>query len=107
MGGRGEGTRCGGGGCRRVRRRACTEAGFDDGSFAWLVFHELRHTAALAIDQGAHPVATKEWLRHSSISVTMNTNGGLFPGHDDTIGAGLDEPFSQSPAASPRPGDRT
>ena len=39
------------GGFRRVWRRACTAAGFDDGPLDGLVFHELRHTAAaLAIE---------------------------------------------------------
>ena len=49
-----------------------------------LVFHELRHTAAaLAIAQGAHPLAIKERLGHSSITVTMDTYGGLFPRIDE------------------------
>jgi hypothetical protein len=55
------------------------------------VFHELRHTsAALAIGQGAHPLAIKERLGHSSITVTMDRCGGLFPRLEEAIGEGLD-----------------
>jgi hypothetical protein len=55
------------------------------------VFHELRHTsAALAIGQGAHPLAIKEGLGHSSITVTIDRCGGLFPRLEEAIGVGLD-----------------
>jgi hypothetical protein len=61
-------------------------AGFDG-----LVFHELRHTsAALAIGQSAHPLAIKERLGHSSITVTIDCCGGLFPRLEEAIGEGLD-----------------
>jgi integrase len=76
-------------------------AGFDDGPLDRLVFHELRHTAAaLAIAQGAHPVAIKERLGHSSITVTMDRYGGLFPRLDEAIAEGLDSVFR---AACSRP----
>jgi integrase len=76
---------------RRVFRRACAEAEFDGGPLDGLVFHELRHTAAaLAIAQGAHPLAIRERLGHSSITVTMDTYGGLFPRIDEEIAEGLD-----------------
>jgi integrase len=69
-----------------------------------LVFHELRHTAvAMAIAQGAHPLAIKERLGHSSIVVTMDTYGGLFPRLDEAIAEGLDGVLRDSLAASPRP----
>jgi integrase len=69
-----------------------------------LVFHELRHTAAaLAIAQGAHPIAIRERLGHSSITVTMDTYGGLFPRLDEAIATGLDEPLRAALAASSRP----
>jgi integrase len=74
-------------------------AGFDG-----LVFHELRHTsAALAIGQGAHPLAIKERLGHSSITVTMDRYGGLFPRLEEAIGEGLDGVLRDSLAASVRP----
>lgn len=76
---------------RKVWRRAVTEAGFDSDPLDGLVFHELRHTsAALAIAQGAHPLAIRDRLGHSSITVTMDTYGGLFPSLDEAIAQGLD-----------------
>jgi len=43
-------------------------------------FHDLRHTcAALLIAQGAHPKAIQAHLGHSSIQVTMDRYGHLFP----------------------------
>ncbi len=43
-------------------------------------FHDLRHTcAALLIAQGAHPKAIQIHLGHSSIQVTMDRYGHLFP----------------------------
>lgn len=76
---------------RRVWDKARTRAGFDGGPLDGLVFHELRHTAAaLAIAQGAHPLAIKERLGHSSITVTMDTYGGLFPRLEEAIADGLD-----------------
>ncbi len=71
---------------------------------AGLVFHELRHTAAaLAIAQGAHPLAIKERLGHSSITVTLDRYGGLFPSLDVTLADALDGVLRASLAAKPRP----
>jgi len=54
---------------RKLWQRAVAAAGLPQG---W-VFHELRHTAAaLAIAQGAHPLAIRDRLGHSSITVTMD-----------------------------------
>lgn len=56
-----------------------------------LTFHELRHTAAaLAIAQGAHPLTIKERLGHSSITVTMDRYGHLFPAQDEALAESLD-----------------
>jgi len=61
------------------------------------VFHELRHTsAALAIAQGAHPLVIRDRLGHSSIMVTMDTYGGLFPSLDEAIAEGLDKVLRES-----------
>jgi len=90
-------------GFRPIWRRACTEAGFDTTRLDGLVFHELRHTAAaLAIAQGAHPLAVMERLGHSSITVTMDRYGGLFPHLDEAISEGLDDVLRRA-AASPLP----
>ncbi len=72
---------------RKLWQRAVAAAGLPVG----LVFHELRHTAAaLAIAQGAHPLAIRDRLGHSSITVTMDVYGGLFPSLDEAIAEGLD-----------------
>jgi len=43
-------------------------------------FHDLRHTfASLLIEQEAHPKYIQEQMGHSSIQVTMDTYGHLFP----------------------------
>jgi integrase len=84
---------------RRVWQRACATAGLDG-----LVFHELRHTAAaLAVEQGAHPMAIKERLGHSSITVTLDRYGGLFPRLDEQLAERLDATLRASLAASLRP----
>jgi integrase len=89
---------------RRVWQGACRRAGFDDGPLAGLVFHELRHSAvALAVAEGAHPLAIKERLGHKSIETTMNTYGGLFPSLDEAISRRLDVTLSEALAASSRP----
>lgn len=55
-------------------------------------FHDLRHTcAALLIAKGAHPRAIMEHLGHSSISVTMDRYGHLFPDEKDRLANSLDE----------------
>jgi integrase len=83
---------------RRVWAKACSTAVLDG-----LVLHELRHTAAaLAIAQGAHPLAIKERLGHSSITVTMDRYGGLFPRLEEAIGEGLDDVLRESLAGPMR-----
>jgi integrase len=85
---------------RRVWTKSCEEAKLNG-----LVFHELRHTAAaLAIANGAHPLAIKERLGHSSITVTMDTYGGLFPRLEEAIAEGLDRTFRET-ATGPRRDD--
>lgn len=55
-------------------------------------FHDLRHTcAALCIALGAHPKAIQERLGHSSITVTLDRYGHLFPKLDETLTARLDD----------------
>ena len=86
------------------RRRAWTPAtrqvGLDE-----LRFHDLRHTAvALAIAQGAHPKASQERMGHSSITVTLDRYGHLFPGIDERIADGLDDVLRGALAVTPRSG---
>ncbi|MDA8070283.1 MAG: tyrosine-type recombinase/integrase [Actinomycetota bacterium] len=55
-------------------------------------WHDLRHTcASLLIAQGGHPKAVMERLGHSSITVTLDRYGHLFPTLDDALTAGLNE----------------
>jgi integrase len=89
---------------RKTFRAAVDRASFSGGPLDGLVFHELRHTAAaLAIAQGAHPLAIRDRLGHSSITTTMDTYGGLFPSLDEAIAEGLDGMLRDSLAASSRP----
>lgn len=57
-------------------------------------FHDLRHThAALLIAQGAHPKAIQYRLGHSSITVTLDRYGHLFPALDDALTDALDATY--------------
>ncbi len=53
-------------------------------------FHTLRHAcgAWLALD-GAHPKVIQTVMRHSAITLTMDTYGHLFPGQESDAAAGL------------------
>lgn len=61
---------------RRVLKPAAKRAGIDPLPSA----HDLRHTAgAIASKAGMHPMAVKEMMGHSSIRVTYDIYGHLFP----------------------------
>jgi integrase len=50
--------------------------------------HDLRHTSvALAIAEGAHPKAIQSRMGHSSIRVTLDRYGHLFPELDEGLAA--------------------
>jgi integrase len=60
-------------------------------------FHDLRHTSvALAIAEGAHPKAIQTRMGHSSISVTLDRYGHLFPELDDAIALSFGERFAEA-----------
>jgi integrase len=62
-----------------------------------LRMHDLRHTAAaLLISTGAHPEAIKRQLGHSSIKVTMDVYGHLFPSDAEKLAAALDDVYRHS-----------
>jgi integrase len=63
--------------------------------FKGLRVHDLRHTAvALAINlSNAHPKAVQVRMGHSSIQVTYDRYGHLFPQMDDDIAAAMDAAF--------------
>jgi integrase len=70
----------------RIFRPAVRRAGL-----APLRFHDLRHTyAALMVAAGAHPKLLQAQLGHTSINVTLNTYGHLFPDAFAEIGDALD-----------------
>ena len=63
-----------------------------------LRWHDLRHTAvALAIAQGAHPTGIQARLGHSSVHVTLDRYGHLFPELDAAIADGLEGAFREVP----------
>ena len=54
--------------------------------------HDLRHTCvALLVQLGAHPKAIQEWLGHSSITMTLDQYGHLFPSIEEALAGRLDE----------------
>ncbi|HEX2063260.1 MAG TPA: tyrosine-type recombinase/integrase [Acidimicrobiales bacterium] len=85
---------------RRYFRPAIEAAGLP----AAVRFHDLRHTcAAFLIAQGAHPRAIMERLGHSSITVTLNTYGHLFPSLDEALTDGLEATYRTSVKTRTRP----
>ena len=60
-------------------------------------FHDLRHTyAAFLVAQGAPPVAVMRRLGHSTIVVTMNTYGHVFPEMDEQITDGIEDLYNST-----------
>jgi integrase len=56
-----------------------------------VVMHSLRHTyASLLIQQGENPKYISEQMGHSSIQITMDRYGHLFPNQKRTTGARLE-----------------
>jgi integrase len=70
----------------RIFRPAVRRAGLEP-----LRFHDLRHTyAALMVAAGAHPKLLQAQLGHTSINVTLDTYGHLFPDAFADVGPALD-----------------
>jgi integrase len=64
-------------------------------------FHDLRHTSvALAIASGAHPKAIQVRMGHSTISVTLDRYGHLFPELDEAIAVAFDQRWTEARAAA-------
>ena len=62
--------------------------------------HDLRHTSvSLLIEIGAHPKVIQERLGHSSITVTMDVYGHLFPSLAEALTERLDEVFQEARAS--------
>src|SRR5205807_9324964 len=59
-----------------------------------LRFHDLRHTcASLSIAAGAHPKLIASRLGHSSITITLDRYGHLFPSVEEALADALDRTF--------------
>lgn len=85
---------------KRFLRPAAEAAGLPPG----LRLHDLRHScAALLIELGAHPKAIQERLGHSSITVTMDVYGHLFPALNEALTERLDEVFTGARSRRQRP----
>jgi integrase len=85
---------------RRVFKPAVVAAGLP----ASLRFHDLRHTcASLCIALGAHPKAIQERLGHSSITVTLDRYGHLFPKLDEALTDRLNDLHRTASAPRSRP----
>lgn len=66
-----------------------------------LRFHDLRHTtASLLIQLGAHPKEVCDYLGHSTITITMDRYGHLFPLALDKLAIGLDAVRADATPAS-------
>jgi integrase len=78
---------------RRHFNPAVTRAGLPEA----LRFHDLRHTcAALLIANGRHLEEVKDYLGHSSIRVTSDRYGHLFPKARAELAAALDATYRNS-----------
>ena len=66
-------------------------------------FHDLRHTAAaLMVAEGAHLLAVKERLGHSTIQVTADRYGHLFPSLEASLTDRLDRTHTDAVADQQR-----
>ncbi len=73
-----------------------------------LRFHDLRHTcAALLIANGQQMEEVKDYLGHSSIRVTSDRYGHLFPKARATMADALERSYANAPAAGPADFSRT
>ncbi|HKY77756.1 MAG TPA: tyrosine-type recombinase/integrase [Acidimicrobiia bacterium] len=82
---------------RNFYRRHFKPAVLDADLPAGLHFHSLRHTcAAFLIADGRHMEEVKDHLGHSSIRVTSDRYGHLFPKARQAVADGLDETFRRA-----------
>jgi integrase len=66
--------------------------------------HDLRHTcASLLIAQAEYPKAIQEHLGHSSIQVTMDRYGHLFPDQSERLAEALEDTYQAAVKERARP----
>jgi integrase len=88
---------------RRHFKPAVLDAGLPEG----LHFHSLRHTcAAFLIADGRHMEEVKDHLGHSSIRVTSDRYGHLFPKARQAVAESLDETFRRAAGSKAMPARR-
>jgi integrase len=76
-------------------RRPFTKASKTTGLPSSVTFHTLRHTyASLLIAAGTHLTVIRDRMGHSSITVTSDTYGHLYPSEDDRTRQAIDAAFS-------------
>jgi len=62
-----------------------------------LRFHDLRHTcASLLIHEGMHVVAVSRFLGHSSIQITVDRYGHLFPDEQGRLADAMDRAYASA-----------
>ena len=61
----------------------------------------IKPSAALAIAAGAHPKAIQSRMGHSSINVTLDRYGHLFPELDESIATAFDAQLSATAQLDP------
>ena len=89
---------------RRYLRPAIKQAGLPER----LRVHDLRHTSvSLLIELGAHPKVIQERLGHSSITVTMDVYGHLFPALAEALTERLDDVFRAARRSDWKPEEAT
>jgi integrase len=91
---RADGTPANAGNLRKPFATACKAAGLP----ASVTFHTLRHTyASLLISAGTNLTVIRDRLGHSSIMITADTYGHLYPDEDDKTRNAIDHAFSDAP----------
>ncbi len=71
--------------------QSATTASILSARSALSIRHPRRHTfASLLIDSGENPKAVQEFMGHSTITVTFDLYGHLFPGSRDEARARMD-----------------
>ena len=82
-----------------ARERAIADDRGNEAIPADLRFHDPRHTcAAILIANGRHMEEVKEHLGHSSIRVTSDRYGHLFPSARQALAEGLEAVFQEASA---------
>ncbi|MBI3865403.1 MAG: tyrosine-type recombinase/integrase [Planctomycetia bacterium] len=84
----------------RLSKRFLCAKNYDGETFD---FHSLRHACGAWLAMaGAHPKAVQAIMRHSTIVLTMDTYGHLFPGQEAETISRLPKMMAAPPKAAKR-----